>query len=377
MSLKKIGILINSLESGGAERVVSLLVNELKSRNVEPYLFLINDKRYYEINSQINVFALKNVHKKFYIFGYLAFAFHYSKLLKENNINVSISFLTKSNYINIISSIFYSKKTIISERGYPSVGYKGYNIKSLINRYFIKLLYHRANLIIANSNGNLNDLLNNFNVPKKKLKLIYNPIDNKLISNFKPVKGFFDQNFTNLISVGRLDDNKNFSFQINAMKKLNNNKIRLYIFGDGPDMLKLEKLIADSNLQNQVFLKGKVYNIFSYMKSADAFIFSSLSEGFPNVILEAISCKLPVISTNCLSGPDEILFDKIMTIKDNAKSNLGILCPYNNIDKFVEAIECYYQDKAYWNEMVSKNYKSRIHDYDLKLITDQYLKEFI
>ena len=69
--------------------------------------------------------------------------------------------------------------------------------------------------------------------------------------------------------------------------------------------------------------------------------FSSLSEGFPNVILEAISCKIPVISTNCLSGPDEILFNKIMFLKENVKSDFGILCPYNNLDKFVEAIESY------------------------------------
>ena len=84
-------------------------------------------------------------------------------------------------------------------------------------------------------------LLENFNVPKHKLKLIHNPINIDSISKYKSIEGFFDKNFTNLISVGRLDDNKNFSFQINAIKKLNDNKIRLYIFGDGPNMLKLEK----------------------------------------------------------------------------------------------------------------------------------------
>lgn len=377
MGLKKIGILINSLEAGGAERVVSLLINELNSKNIEPYLFLINDKRYYKINSKIRILSLNNIKQECNYLGFFSHAYNYSKLLKKNDIKISISFLTRSNYINILSSVFYTKKTIISERGYPSLGYKGYKIKSLINRFLIKLLYRNSNLIIANSKGNYNDLLENFNVPKHKLKLIHNPINIDSISKYKSIEGFFDKNFTNLISVGRLDDNKNFSFQINAIKKLNDNKIRLYIFGDGPNMLKLEKLIIELKLQNQVFLRGKVLNIFSYLKSADAFVFSSLSEGFPNVILEAISCKIPVISTNCLSGPDEILFNKIMFLKENVKSDFGILCPYNNLDKFVEAIESYCLEKAYWKDKVSKKYKSRIKDFDLKLITNQFLKELI
>jgi N-acetylgalactosamine-N,N'-diacetylbacillosaminyl-diphospho-undecaprenol 4-alpha-N-acetylgalactosaminyltransferase len=376
MVLKKIGVLINSLEGGGAERVVSLLINELNSKNIEIFLFLINDKRYYKINSKIRVFSLSNKKQTNITLGIFSLAYDYSKLLKKNCIELSISFLTKSNYINILSSVFYTKKTIISERGFPSLVYEGYSIKNLINRVLIKTIYRKSDLIIANSKGNYNDLLENFKVPKHKLRLIHNPINFKLISNYKPIENFFDINYTNLISVGTLNDNKNFSFQINAIKKLNDNKIRLYIFGDGPNMLKLKKLIIELKLQNQVFLSGKVSNIFSYLKSADAFIFSSLSEGFPNVILEAISCKLPVISTNCLSGPDEILFNKIIFLKENKEADLGILCPYDNLDKFVEAIEGFCLNKIYWKNKISKKFRSRIKDFDLKVITNQFLKEF-
>ena len=66
-----------------------------------------------------------------------------------------------------------------------------------------------------------------------------------------------------------------------------------------------------------------------------------------------------------------------MFLKENVKSDFGILCPYNNLDKFVEAIESYCLEKAYWKDKVSKKYKSRIKDFDLKLITNQFLKELI
>ena len=237
----------------------------------------------------------------------------------------------------------------------------------------MKYFYSKADKIIANSKGNFKDLIENFNISKSKINLIYNPIDIDLIAQTKPIKKFYNNNYINLISVGSLNKNKNFILQINALKKINNKKLRLYILGEGLDRINLQNHINKNNLNNQIFLIGFVDNPYIYLKSAHAFIFSSLSEGLPNVLLEAIACKLPIITTNCYSGPDEILCGKILDNNSNIYTDFGILCPFNNLEKFSDAIENFIENKISWKEKVSSNYMSRINHFNIKKFTKEFL----
>jgi len=182
----------------------------------------------------------------------------------------------------------------------PSLQY-GKGISGFINRTLIKLLYPKADLLFANSKGNAIDLENNFKI--KNIQVIYNPFDIDKIKEKSKESVNLKSGF-NFVTIGRLDEGKNHQLLIKAMREIEGN---LYIIGDGVLRGYLEQLIYTLNLTDRVFLVGKQKNPYKYLSKADTFLFSSNREGFPNVLVEALACEIPIISTDCKSGPREIL----------------------------------------------------------------------
>lgn len=146
---------------------------------------------------------------------------------------------------------------------------------------------------------------------------IYNPIDFETIENkaFKRENLTLDEekllNSSYICSVGRLDEGqKDFNTLINAYANLKNkSKIdeKLVLVGDGPDREKLENLVKELKLENDIMFLGKKSNPYIWMKNSKVFILSSKYEGLPTVLIEALVLDIPSISSNCLTGPAEIL----------------------------------------------------------------------
>jgi len=300
---QKLSILIYSLAGGGAERVVSILLNELKNRyNIT--LFLMNDTIFYDIPKDIKIIYLENSLpfesgiKKLLKLPFLGW--RYKKL---NDADISLSFMNRPNYINVLAKIFGMKsKVIISERIAPSKEYQTDNIKDKISRFLIKFLYPKANIIIPNAEGIKIDLIDNFLIDRNIIKVVNNPVNiNKIIKMKKENIEFRDDDFS-FITIGRLQKQKNHSLLIKAMQTID---AKLYIIGDGELKEELQNQIKELGLIDRVFLLGRQENPYKYLSKADCFIFSSNYEGFPNVILEALACELPIISTDCASGPRE------------------------------------------------------------------------
>ena len=373
----KIAVFIYSLGGGGAERVVSQLIPYLENNGFDVYLVLMNNTCVYPFETKNKPFFLENSKTtesnvmKFLKIPFLAYKYHI--FLKKNKINKSFSFLTRPGFISVLTKWFNKKRTIIiSERSNSSLQYGNHNLQSWINNFLIKELYPKADLIIANSNGNAQDLITNYNVPRYKITTIYNPISLEAIFAIEPKKDFFDTNYFNLVSVGRLDNGKNHQLLIKSLEFFKLQKVRLYIFGDGILKTELEKTIQDLKLENYVFLMGFESNIYKYLKAADLFVFSSNHEGFPNVILEAMACELPIVSTNCPSGPNEIF--KVNTdydFSDNVVTDYGILVPRNNIKKMVEAINILMQNKKYYQNCKTQVVK-RVEDFEANKILDEF-----
>lgn len=373
----KIAVFIYSLGGGGAERVVSQLIPYLENNGFDVYLVLMNNTCVYPFETKNKPFFLENSKTtesnvmKFLKIPFLAYKYHI--FLKKNKINKSFSFLTRPGFISVLTKWFNKKRTIIiSERSNSSLQYGNHNLQSWINNFLIKELYPKADLIIANSNGNAQDLITNYNVPRYKITTIYNPISLEAIFAIEPKKDFFDTNYFNLVSVGRLDKGKNHQLLIKSLEFFKLQKVRLYIFGDGILKTELEKTIQDLKLENYVFLMGFESNIYKYLKAADLFVFSSNHEGFPNVILEAMACELPIVSTNCPSGPNEIF--KVNTdydFSDNVLTDYGILVPRNNIKKMVEAINILMQNKKYYQNCKTQVVK-RVEDFEANKILDEF-----
>ena len=375
--VKALGILIYSLSGGGAERAVSHLLAYCFDNKIKVHLILMNSTIKYDIPNEIKIHYIEKSNPnesgiiKTIKIPFLAYK--YSKLLKQLEITHSLSFLTRPSFINVISSKLtsYRFKVITNERAFPSLQYSYRSFQSFFNKKMIRLLYKKSDVVISNSHGNANDLTENFSVPINKMKVIHNPIDLEKIDKIEALNDFFDIKKFNLITLGRLDIGKNHSMLINAISKLNNPILRLYIFGEGNMKKELESQIKELKLEKQVVLAGFDPNPYKYLKKADLFIFGSNHEGFPNVLLEAMSCGLPILSTNCQSGPSEIM--ELKTVEnDIMKTDYGILVPIKNAELMAKGINYFISNKVYLDSCKASVLK-RAEDFRKNKILKEYI----
>jgi len=367
--MKEVTFFIYSLGSGGAERVVSILLNKLNNK-YKIKLVLMNEIIFYEIDKKVEIIFLDKENgslgiKKFFKLPFLAYK--YSKIKS----NISISFLTRPNYINILSNLFKPSFTVISERSLVSEEFKKSNIHSKVSKFLIKSLYKYANLVISLSQGSKNDLIKNFNV--SKIKVIYNPIDLKLIQKLSKEEINLSKKKFTFVTLGRLVEGKNQDLIIKAIKNLDAN---LWIIGDGERRKELEELVKELRLEKKVTFLGRQKNPFKFLKKADCFVYASERESFGNVLVEALACELPVISTDCPTGPREILAlnnDFSKSTKDIKLAEYGILTPLFNVEKMAEAMKIIYE-----NENLRKNYskkaKIRVNDFSVEKIIKEWEK---
>jgi len=373
---KRLAILIYSLASGGAERQVSILLKELTG-SFDITLVLMNDTIFYDISKDTKIIYLEKSDpiesgiKK--LFKLPLLGWRYKKILQENKIDTSFSLMTRPNYINILSKLFGSGvKTIISERSQFSLQYSYHNLQSFINKKLVKL-YNYADLIVTNSKGNAKDLLDNFSI-KTKIKTIYNMIDIDKIDQFKSEEIALKKEHFTFVTIGRLDSGKNHKLLINAIQNID---AILWIIGDGELKKNLEFRIDNLKLQDRVFLLGRQENPYKYLAKADCFVFGSNHEGFPNVLLEALACKLPVISTDCKSGPREILApngDINFHLKGDVELvRYGILTPVENADKMAKAMILMMKDHNLYESYHEKALQ-RASDFKVDTMIKQYIE---
>jgi N-acetylgalactosamine-N,N'-diacetylbacillosaminyl-diphospho-undecaprenol 4-alpha-N-acetylgalactosaminyltransferase len=367
-----------SLTSGGAEKVISLLLKELIN-DYTVFLILMYNEVHFKIPKDVNVIYLteKPTNRPFYskLIDSVNFINKYNKILKYYNIDFAISFLAFPNLINGVISIFNKKtKTFISERGFPSDNTTS-KTSLYISKLFYPLLYNQCYKLFSNSVYINEDLKTNFGV-KLPMEVIYNPIEiPEKIINAQYLKK--EINEMKIITAGTLNTRKNQIMIIKAIENSSENYM-LDILGDGH--LK-EYLITEINkrkLQNKVFLLGKVKNVNDYLVNSHCFVLSSFTEGFPNALLEALAVGLPSISTNCLSGPLELLNEnKAVNINkgDFFKADYGILI--NNDDsiglkKALDFLKQNPSERLRYSQLALK----RSQNYLLKNIYNQF-NEFI
>ncbi len=175
----------------------------------------------------------------------------------------------------------------------------------------IKKYYPKADMIVAVSQGVAEDLIKSFNIPKEKIQVIYNPITPEIFQKAKELLGhpWFGPNQPPVIlAIGRFTKQKDFPTLLKAFALVRQQrKVRLLILGDGEERPLLEQLTRNLKIQNDVMMPGFTDNPYAFMKRAALFVLSSVYEGLPNVLIEAIALGCPVVSTDCPSGPREIL----------------------------------------------------------------------
>ena len=307
--LKTVLFVIPDFGGGGAQRVLSTLLNNIDRNVFIPKLLLIKKQGdvsfLRDLREDIEVSNLNiNASLKY---SALTFVLKLVLYLRKNQIDILFMGAgTQNAFFSAFLFLVPSRiKTIARESNLPSVFERFKIIK-----WFYRKYYKNYNHIITQSNDMTNDLLINFEIPKYKITKINNPIDYNYISNLiQNGKVKFDESKINLLCAGRLNHQKGFDLLIPAIGEIlkNNTNLHLTILGEGEERINLVNQVEHLGLSDKITFLGSVDNPYIYMSSADLFILGSRFEGFPNVLLESLVCGCPVLSNLCPGGIDEII----------------------------------------------------------------------
>jgi glycosyltransferase involved in cell wall biosynthesis len=312
----KLYFLINSLAGGGAEKVAIRLSEHLPA---SAFILLECDVKY---KTDKPIFFLSNHSTKtspiIKTLSIPIYAYKLSKFLEKTSLVVS--FLERANFVNIISKLFKKHRAIISVRMDQQTGHVGLR---KLNKLLVRLLYPKADLIIAVSHG-VKESLINLGIEEEKIKVIYNPYPiDEIRELVKEPLGSYEEIFKHpvLITAGRLTKQKGQWYLLRVFKALKekHKDLKLVILGEGELKDYLVKLSEELGLKTyvwdrdalsesfDVYFLGFQKNPFKFIARSKLFVFPSLWEGFPNALVEAMACGVCVVSSDCRSGPREIL----------------------------------------------------------------------
>jgi glycosyltransferase involved in cell wall biosynthesis len=229
--------------------------------------------------------------------------------------------------------------------------------------WLIQQSYPLADVISAVSEGVADDLSSVTGLPRSRIQVIHNPIITPELA--VKVRAGLDHPWFKpgeppvILSVGRLDPQKDFPLLINAFAQVRKLlPARLLILGEGPERDSLEALVKHLGMEGDVSLPGFVPNPYPFMANASVFVLSSRWEGLPTVLAEALYCGVPTIATDCPSGPREILRD----------GQYGNLVPMGDIECMADSICATLKSRR--NDIDDECWKP----YELETIVNQYLK---
>jgi glycosyltransferase involved in cell wall biosynthesis len=230
--------------------------------------------------------------------------------------------------------------------------------------YLAKKAYCDADAVVVVSQGEKEDLIRNFRIPEKGIIVIYNPLDQSRIAELSAEDTGIHFEVPVVVSAGRLVYQKGFDILLRAFRTVcDATAVKLLILGEGEKREELVSLSRALHLQDDVVFAGLQKNPFKYMRKAAVFCLASRYEGLGNVILEAMALGLPVVVTDCPSGPSEIV----------EHGKYGILAPTGNADAIAEALISVLSDDKLRASLSELSLK-RAHDFGLETSLDQWEK---
>lgn len=355
--MKTIGILIPIIGKGGAERVATRLSALLASEyNLYFIVFSQDYAPSYSFEGKfINLYVSPSRSKIKKFFSIIKRSKRLKKIKKKYHIDCVISFLDSANLVNILSRT-KKCKSVVSIRNFDFL-----NV-NLISKILNKYVYKKAQRIVCCSKEIEKAIKDNYNIDSKAIT-IYNPFDYDIIKEQAKEKMIisFPKGFK-FVTMGRIMTQKGYWNLIKSFYLFHKNNVNaeacLIIIGNDFSKGKISSLISSLKLENKVFLLGQLDNPFNVLKHCDCYILSSLFEGFPNALAEAMCCGLPIIASNCKSGPKEILDDKIeLEVNDVYIAKYGVI-----YKEYIECVEEDYSPKIYLENTYLANAMKIIYD---------------
>jgi len=362
----KVGIVLSSLQGGGSERLHIELAKEFLKSDLEVDFILLNSE-----SGNTGLHSLMPNECKIISLNTKRIRSAISPMKHQFNKGCYDILMVAQWPLTIIASIalFLSSshaKIIFTEHTNLSASRKEeLKIPLFLLKISISIFYKFADHIITVSEGIKNDL-NELGVKKKdNISVIYNPVS---IKDYTPLKiaiedisKYWEEGFANkILAVGSLKRQKNFLNLVEAFSRLPDDKksnSQVTILGEGNERQKIQEMISNLNLQDQIILRGFKLDPRPWFDSANLFVLSSSWEGFGNVLVEAMQSRLPIVSTDCPSGPREILaHGEYGALVEPDNPELLSLCISEALDKSYDLETIYKRSQEFTIEKAGNKY---------------------
>ncbi len=357
---KRIAFFLDALHGGGAEKVVVNLLKGLAKRDefdLDLVLATLEGPYLDQVPKEVRIVNLNTGRVITAILPLVNY-------LKQNR---PWALIGNMGHVNVIASIAkelsrIQTRLILVEHNTLSAN-KSDLIRAKLVPPLMRFLFPRADAVVGVSVGVARDLERQLGLGLETVKVLNNPVVNEDLFAQSEAEldhlWFVENSPPVFLAVGRLNPQKDFPNLLNAFAQVRKRKTaRLIILGEGQERKKLEKIIDELSIGEDVLMPGFVKNPYAYMKRASCFVLSSRDEGLPTVLIESMACGCPVVATDCPSGPNEIL--------DNGA--YGSLVHIENSQELSEAML-----KTLENLLPKDTLIERAKEYSTDNIVDKYL----
>jgi Glycosyltransferase len=344
-------IVIASMDAGGAERVISVLANAWAEAGKEITLLTLDDgkKSFYELAPSIKMIGIGLMTNSSGLFQALSMNIkrlhELRKIITHHQPDIVLSYIDQTNVLTLLATIGLSMPVIVSERIDPAQHKIGWIWNWL--RHITYPWAHRIVVQTSAASAYFPEIM------RKSIDIVPNPVvfernENRALQTEKVVLG-----------MGRLDSQKGFDLLLQAFAGVTTEfpDWKLIIYGEGSQRNYLEQLRDQLDLREYVQFRGVTDRPLDVMRDASIFVLSSRYEGFPNVLLDAMACSLPVISFDCPSGPAAIIHHDVD----------GILVPNGDIDALSHELRRLMKDPGE-RERLAKKAKDNVKRFSLEKV---------
>lgn len=358
--MKTVAIYLTSMALGGAQRIARNLCAGLvdKGYAVDVVLVGAHGELLNDLPEKASVIDLNTSRV-------VTSTLPLTRYLRRQQPDVLYSMMTECNVVATISHKLARTDTclVVSEHNTPTASASTWK-----DRFVLRLVPHtypHADHIVTVSEGVRDDLRTLLDHSPVDISVVYNPIAVEEIRTQaqEPLDHpwFQDDEIDVVLSAGRHAPQKGFDTLLRAFDQCADEQARLVLLGQGPETESLKSLAVELGLSERVKFTGFVENPFKYMANADVFVLSSWYEGFGNVLIEAMATGCPVVSTDCPSGPHEIL----------EGGTYGLLVPIQDPVRMAEAIDATLSDRPEHTILTA-----RADEFSIPRITEQYTEIF-
>lgn len=318
--MKKLLFYINQLYSGGAERVMSNLASMFSTHGYQVVLVTsFRENGEYALHSNVKRLSLEDSEiKQSFLGRNVSRIWKLRNICKKEKPDVVISFMGEPNFRALLATKGLPTKTLISVRSDPRLEYAG-----LVRGFLARHLLPTADGCVFQTK----EAKRWFPVKlQEKSRIIFNPVKERFYqTQYRPVLG-------RIVSCGRLEKEKNYAMLVDAFTKTRERhpKSQLFIYGEGSLREKLQEKIKECGIEGNILLMGATDDIPKVLSEASIFVLSSITEGMPNALMEAMAVGVPCIATDCPCGGPRMLIDS---------GENGILVKNNDATALAEAME--------------------------------------